>query len=303
MPAKPSGTAQSSRELVTRNRRSTPEKPGTDIKNLRAVLMDFPVSHPQFDNLRFRSPDSILGYDIVAVDLKAAFSTYLGISSRYKGLPSLTETESSEIVNDCRRRFSEFNQLLNEGGTLIVLTPPPINCFIDTSDRTYSGTGRNQKTTILLKSFDFLAECLPISIKLTTGRGKNIAFTDHQAAVPFKALEDFLYHEALLEGQNLPLAHIRGKRIPVAALIKVGRGNIIMLPMPREEHDFPDESAWLHQYGLFLNRFRPLHAIVRPSGDDELLPWANAVRTEEETREYRALQTLLEDALKAPSDN
>ncbi len=273
----------------------------TSSQKVRAVLLSCSVSRVDFESIEFDSPDSLLGFDLVVFDPRAAFNSYTTLAQLYRGLPSLTEASSSKIVSDTTRRREEFITLLNDGKSLFILTPQPIECYIDTGTRTHSGTGRNQKTTIKVDRFDFWRSILPVSVPIQVGRGKKVAFTDNPVAVAFRATEEFMYHEALIDGKDLcPLALIPGTKNVIGALIKAGRGNIILLPRPNSQQDVGKENGeWLTQYGRFLDSTLQAHKLLATSGVEVLPPWTNDVQTDDEAAERTELKKRLKTLTEA----
>lgn len=100
-------------------------------------------------HIPFKSEYSLLDYDIVIFDTSDIFLEYNAefLHERYKGYRNLDSDDSVHILEDRNRRVSEMIDLVNAGKTLIIFCPSPDKCYIDTGERSYSGTGRNRQET------------------------------------------------------------------------------------------------------------------------------------------------------------
>lgn len=94
----------------------------------------------------FRSKSSLLDFDIVL--FKPLISDFLGYGTEYfQGKPSLNDTQSFQLRECCEHWRRELKEAVAAGKTALVFLPELTSVYIDTGERTYSGTGRNQKTT------------------------------------------------------------------------------------------------------------------------------------------------------------
>ena len=63
----------------------------------------------------------------------------------YQGKPSLNDTQSFQL-KECREHWRrEIKQAVETGKTVLVYLPSLFEVYVDTGERSYSGTGRNQK--------------------------------------------------------------------------------------------------------------------------------------------------------------
>lgn len=255
--------------------------PAVNVPPPRSALVNMDVTRRDFASVEFSSPDSLLGYDLVVVDVEEAFRTYASLASQYKGLPSLSEAKSKSIISDCERRKREFRALLDRGGILILLVPPPLVCYIDTGQRQTSGTGRNQKVTHLVAEFQFLRMCLPEQIDLRLARGSAITLGDHPVAHLLRGIEGLLYHEAVIESNGYsPIAFIANTRHPVAASKRTNNGVMLLLPRTVAAEKYETQAAWLKDYALYLDAFHKTKTLLSPTPALHALPdWAKQLHT------------------------
>ena len=102
------------------------------------------------EEVAFRSKRSLLDCDVAVFEPP---SEIVG-SREYKGKTALDETESFRFKESCNHWKGEISEALAAGKTVIVFLEPFRDFFVDTGEKTYSGSGRNQKTTTLVEPYD-----------------------------------------------------------------------------------------------------------------------------------------------------
>src|SRR5512135_2941325 len=111
------------------------------------------------DATHFESRTSFLDYDLVICDLSSVLRRYraqLG-SETYMGYACLDDDSSVRLTQDISRRNVEMIELLKLGRMLVVITPPPIPCYVATGQKQTSGTGRNARITRMVTQVDVLS--------------------------------------------------------------------------------------------------------------------------------------------------
>ncbi len=122
------------------------------------------------EEVAFHSKRSLLDCDIAIFEPP---SDIVG-SREYQGKTSLDEAESFRFREACDHWRGEVSESLAAGKTVIAFLEPFQDFFVDSGQRKYSGTGRNQKTTIIVEPFDNY-RWLPISVVgLTPASGSAI---------------------------------------------------------------------------------------------------------------------------------
>ena len=91
----------------------------------------------RIDDIEFGSSDTLLGRDVVLLDLVGRDLTWRG--AEYRGAPSLDSSDSARLESDITRRKGELSMLLDGGATLILFVPAPHHWYVDTGVRSYSG--------------------------------------------------------------------------------------------------------------------------------------------------------------------
>jgi len=205
---------------------------------MRLLSLDY---DPVFDDATrgsFRGDVSVFDYDAVIWDPEESFWHYTTYSSSYQGLPSLTESASVEIKADSSRRRREFLEFLEAGRSLVVLVRPPLKCYVDTGERTHSGTGRNRVTTTHVSGFDLWSALPTDDLKLERASGSRIEIVGNGPVVGLlKRYKDFLKYSAVMqEAPGSSVARVTGTpRIVGSTFRTKGGGHLILLP----SIDFP----------------------------------------------------------------
>src|SRR4051812_47931776 len=111
----------------------------------------------------FDSTHSLYDYDLVLWDPHRSMQTYLksgyGAGS-HNGLPRISDHNSPRLRHDIPRRKKDFEEFLKLGRTLVVFLPGDMRVYIDSGERTHSGTGRNRQTTTIVNRMNIL-DALP----------------------------------------------------------------------------------------------------------------------------------------------
>ena len=201
----------------------------------------------------FASDVSVFDYDAVIWDPQASLGGYTYYEGQYKNLPSLSESTSVSIQADASRRRKEFLEFLNAGRSLVVVVRPPVACYVDTGQRTYSGTGRNRVTTTHVEHFD-LWKALPVAeVEFERASGSRIeAVGDGPIASLLKKYKAFLSYSAVMKGApGSVVGKVAGTERVISSVLKTkAGGSLVMLPaidfsMDGEEDD--DDLSWADQ--------------------------------------------------------
>lgn len=189
------------------------------------------------DRESFSSDYSVFDYDVVIWDpaetLRSYRDTgYLG-GALYENLPRISEHNSVSLKADILRRKSEFAEFLKMGRTLVAIVRPPQECYVATGEKTYSGTGRNQKVTTLLAKED-IWDALPADDpQLTIAAGSRISINGEGAIPSFlRKYKHLLKYEAFMSSPlGNPIATVTGTSHVIGSVLKTeGGGLLILLP-------------------------------------------------------------------------
>ena len=139
-------------------------------KRILTVGCQIPGGHGRYANID--SQDSLLDADIVLF-YPSIRGFYDAFSSLYQGKPSLSEDSSFKLqkaIGHWRRELIDF---LKAGRTVFIVLPDLEEVYVDTGERTYSGTGRNRQTTTLVRGVANY-ELLPLPMKFVQSKGNSM---------------------------------------------------------------------------------------------------------------------------------
>ncbi|MDA2804973.1 hypothetical protein [Nocardiopsis suaedae] len=226
---------------------------------MRLLSLDFDPVYGEADRSTFSSDISAFDYDVVIWDPASSLGSYsLHIFGEYyRGRPSLDEHDSVRIQSDARRRRVEFIEYLNSGRTLVMIVRPPQLCYVDTGNRSYSGTGKNRVTTRHLESFNLLSAFPLEQTKFSPAAGTRIEFDGSGPIVDLlKKYKNHLSYDAFVkDAPGAAVAHVAGTDRVVSSMLRSkGGGYLILIPAidlrdesGDEDDEDSDEEGWLSQ--------------------------------------------------------
>jgi len=139
------------------------------------VSIDCQIPGGLTDFLDFESKSSLLDWDIILfypsmVDFKFSYESY-------KGKPSLDEKRSFRLKEAIDHWKRELADAYGAGKTIVTFLPELLEVYVDTGEREYSGTGRNQKTTRIVSLVNNY-QTLPIDLEVVASEGKAMKLTE-----------------------------------------------------------------------------------------------------------------------------
>lgn len=199
-------------------------------KLLATIGVELPGGAGQY--IALSSKASLLDYDVVLF-VPGLLHTPWETAS-FQGKPSLGEAASVQLLEASAHWSREITEALRVGKTVFVLLPQPETVYVDSGQRTHSGTGRNRQTTNIVHQFNTYS-MLPFDMKPTTSQGREIALSpaaDLLSAYWREFGPDSRY-EVLIGGKlSRPLLVTRSGNKPVGGLIRIasGDGTLVLLP-------------------------------------------------------------------------
>jgi len=202
---------------------------------------DLVIFSPNFDNARFS----------------------YGYNSSYRGKTSYDLNDSSRIRESSKHWNKELDAYLKSGRNLYVFLCDKYEFYLDSGQRRTSGTGRNQKVTNLVDSFNNY-NFLPFKLSVHNAKGKKMVIKNDLIKTYFKCFENDLNFQAYIEPDEKYIELIRTKNLDklLSVQLKEYDGNIIILPyLETDREGFYEENGdWNSkalQYGKKL-----IHSIL-----------------------------------------
>jgi len=205
------------------------------------------------DTASFYSTQSLFDHDVVVLEPPQDITHF----DSYKGKPSLGESASFRFSEACSHWRSEMAECLSAGKTAIVFLELYQAFFIDSGQRSYSGTGRNQKTTVHVSLHDNY-KCLPITLGGITSRsGKAMKTTRDIAPIRdywAKYADKLGYHVYFSDPRVTPMLVTKTGDKTVAGIFRAAGGGCLVLipPIEWDWEDFvevgdDDEEEWTNE--------------------------------------------------------
>jgi hypothetical protein len=147
----------------------------------RILTVGLELASDDVQHEEFTSRVSLLDWDIVLFRpvIDEFISSY---GEEYKGKPSLSDSSSFQLKESCEHWRREIKQAIDAGKSVIVFLVSVQEVYIDTGDRQFSGTGRNQRTTRIVTPYTNY-KCIPATLGPTTAKGNAIKLSTKGAEI------------------------------------------------------------------------------------------------------------------------
>nr|VFK24494.1 MAG: hypothetical protein BECKLFY1418C_GA0070996_11805 [Candidatus Kentron sp. LFY] len=186
------------------------------------------------EDISIESKASLLDYDVVIFD--PSIYDFYGYSYKdYRGKPCLDDHNSFSLKENMEHWKREILDSIKAGKNVFFMLNNEQEVYVATGKKSYSGTGRNRKTTRHVTSTSNY-RMLPGEIKATNVVGSNMVLVgkDNVLAPYWSALGKISEFRVLLEGDGVikPIVQTKtGDKIVGAHLrYKNADGNLLLLP-------------------------------------------------------------------------
>ena len=181
----------------------------------------------------YSTNQSLLDADIVLFqpDL-SSYSLDYSSETYFQGKPCYDKNSSFNLQEDSLRWKIELSTALASGKTVFVFFKEYKEIYIHTGQKSFSGTGRNQRTTNMVTNYDNY-KFFPITLpSIVSKQGEVIVFTGNSTFSTFwNELKLYLKYESYLDEKTSGALFLTktGEKT-LGALFKVGPGNLVLLP-------------------------------------------------------------------------
>jgi len=254
-------------------------------KNILTIGVELASEDARYEG--FKSKVSLLDWDIIL--FTPVIDDFVSYSARYQGKPNLGESESFLLKECCEHWRREIKEAFDAGKTIIVFLSSLQEVYIDTGERKFSGTGRNQKTTVIVAPYSNY-KCLPLASQPLNAQGAAIKLTARGAEVLasyWSEFADVSEYQVILSASNEPACLVtRTGEKTVGAIYssKNSSGSLVLLPAINfyPDHFTKEEgqkAVWAPAAFKFaarmLNAIIALDKALRSSGEITPAPsWA-----------------------------
>jgi len=237
----------------------------------------------------FDSNTSLLDWDIVL--FRPDISSFLQYAEQFQGKTSLGESASFRLKERTEHWRREIKEAVQTGKTLVVFLPSLIELFVDTGKRTYSGTGRNQKTTTHVESYNNL-KSIPMELGPVGTNGSAMKLVDKGAEIlspywrDFESLSEYNIVLSATEIRPCLVTKTGNKTVGSIVRSKSSSGTLLLLPDLEFDSDefYQDnhgEIEWTDEAARFAARLVgalvALDKALKSEGEHTPAPtWAQA---------------------------
>ncbi|MHB2029791.1 MAG: hypothetical protein ACYCPT_13395, partial [Acidimicrobiales bacterium] len=190
----------------------------------------------------FTSKRSLLDWDIVLFKPELA-EFYSHSDGQYRGKRSLSDRGSFSLKECCEHWHREITQAFDTGKTIIIYLPSLEEVYVDTGQRTYSGTGRNRQTTQQVALYTNY-HAIPATIAPVNASGSAMKLVSKGAEVLAPYWAEFgsqSNYEVLLTAEKIPACittRMGDKPLGAFYRSKTSSGTLLLLP----DVDFYDDK-------------------------------------------------------------
>lgn len=200
----------------------------------KLLSVGFELASDDVQYCDFQEDISLLDWDIVL--FKPVIGSYFSYTADYyQGKPSLSDSSSFHLKEQCDHWRREIKDAFDSGKTVIVFLSELQEVYVDTGERRHSGTGRNQKTTRIVALHNNYS-VIPATLSPIGTKGAAIKLATRNADViaPYwKEFEEVSQYKVVLTADKIPACLLtKNGDKPVGALYrsKNSNGSLILLP-------------------------------------------------------------------------
>lgn len=199
----------------------------------KIVCVGFNIPGDEYELLSIDSDRSLLDADIILFQPGIPY-TYYGVGEdHFQGKPTLGQTGSFRAVEAAKHWRAELKTAIESGKTVVVFLSKPVEVFVYTGEKQYSGTGRNRQVTNIVQPFSSY-RFMPITLTRVVPRGGEaikVASDLGPLASYWAEFGRMSPYEVYVEGTfTKVLLTTKTGNMVVGALVRAGQGSLLLLP-------------------------------------------------------------------------
>jgi hypothetical protein len=220
--------------ITAATRLINPAFSGTESMASKKILsIGATLASDDLDFAEFSSKRSLLDYDIIV--FKPTIDSYLSYAEQFQGKQCLSETSSFQLKESCLHWSREIKQAYENGKTVLIYLTTFREIYVDSGEKSYSGTGRNQKTTRHVTLYNNY-NAIPMTVGPVATNGSAMKLASKGAEVLAAYWSEFEKHSRyeviLTNSKAVPCLITRTGEKTVGAMLRSQNhsGTILLLP-------------------------------------------------------------------------
>lgn len=199
----------------------------------KILCIGLELASDQVEECAFNSNTSLLDWDIVL--FRPDIGEFIAYAEYFQGKPCLNDSSSFRLKERSEHWRREIKDAVQGGKSVLVFMPNLLEVYVDSGNRTYSGTGKNRQTNRHVDLHDNY-RCIPANLEPVSSSGSSIKLAAKGAevlAAYWQDFEDHSHYEVILTGEKIPAALLtRSGDKPVGAIYrnKTSNGALVLLP-------------------------------------------------------------------------
>ncbi|MCD7096489.1 hypothetical protein LTK23_24195 [Klebsiella quasipneumoniae subsp. quasipneumoniae] len=247
-------------------------------------LADESAEYSSFDN-----NISLLDWDVILI--RPDIYNYINQrESTFQGKPHLSDNDSFRLKAQSEHWRREIKTAVEHGKLVIVYLCDKTPISIATGEKRTSGTGRNQKVTRIVTSYDNY-QFLPCELELTSGKGREMKLSNNNSQIVSSYWKQFsvesTYTVTIESKDTTKLILTKNGDKEVGSIIRSNNSNGALLLLPDldfyQDEFINDENEWTSKGELFakeiIREVVLMTKLINSSGD--ITPPPNWVESEE----------------------
>jgi len=232
----------------------------------KILTIGFSLADEDSEYTEFDSDMSLLDWDIVL--FKSDIKEYIyRCQSTFEGKPCLSDDDSFKLKAQSEHWRREINSAFDHGKLVVVFLSELEKVSIATGEKNFSGTGRSQKVTRIVTSYDNY-QAIPLALRPLNAKGKEIKLSTKNCealASYWHEFSDISSYKVLINGEypTCLLTKHGDKSVGIIVKSKNSNGAIICLPdidfYPDaffiDEEDEENEGDWTVEAKQFASKF------------------------------------------------
>lgn len=226
----------------------------------KILTIGFSLSDNDSEYCEFESDSSLLDWDIIL--FKPDIREYVYSSqSRFQGKPCLSDDRSFQLKSQSEHWRREIRSAVESGKLVIAYLTELTELSIATGEKQFSGTGRNQKTTRIVTSYDNY-QSIPLPLNPVATKGREMKLTAKNSEIISSYWQEFSSissYKVIIDDKLTPCLITKHGDKAVGTIVRSKNSNGALICLP--DIDFysanflDEEGEWTKEGQQFSYKF------------------------------------------------